>query len=41
MTEQEREKLQQEREEILIKEPLKAFDLSEEEIEELKKQGRI
>lgn len=41
MTDQEREKAQKEREEALRTEPIKAFDLSEAELEELKKQGRI
>lgn len=41
MTEKEREAAQKEREEALINEPIKAFDLTEEEIEQLKKEGRI
>lgn len=41
MTDQEREEAQKEREEALLNENLKAFYLSEEEIEELRKQGRI
>lgn len=41
MNDKEIENAQKEREEILANEPLKAFDLTPEEIEQLKKEGRI
>lgn len=41
MTKEELEKNQKEREEALLNEPLRATKLTPEEIEELKKQGRI
>lgn len=41
MTDKEREEGLKERERIMAEEKLKAFPLTEEEIEELKKQGRI
>ena len=41
MTEKEREIALEEREEALQREPMRAFDLTEEEIKELRKQGRI
>lgn len=41
MTKQENEKELKEREEVLYNEQLKAFPLTEEEIEQLKKEGRI
>ena len=41
MTEEERKQAQKEREVALQNEPMKAFDLTDEEIEQLKKEGRI
>ena len=41
MTDEEYKKALEEREKSWREEPMKAFALSEEEIEELKKQGRI
>lgn len=41
MTDEEYQKAQEEREEALRNEQIKAFPLTEEKINELKKQGRI
>lgn len=41
MTEKEYQRASEERERLLRNEPIKAFELTEEEVEQLKKEGRI